>query len=254
MNTAVIVAALDIPAPARVDQRVPKKLLVENGAPTTTDKRRINEGIEELRWVAVLKPTTIGIPAFSDDTREYLEIAVLSAALRPDAQEARLAELIHRAVPYPVFLIAEQDGNLSLSVAHKRWSQGEAGKTILDEAPIVVDLGEGSKAEHERPFLESLSLSRQPRATLFELYQGWVDKLIALQAARLTGTFRPGNSYKDFDARREALRDFERLEAEIKTLRSAAAKEKQLPRQVEINLQLQRARNAQVAAKERLSR
>ncbi len=36
-------------ASARVDQRVPKKLLVENGAPTAADKRSIKDGIEELR-------------------------------------------------------------------------------------------------------------------------------------------------------------------------------------------------------------
>ena len=39
MNPATVIAALNLPADARVDQRVPKKLLVENGAPTAADKR-----------------------------------------------------------------------------------------------------------------------------------------------------------------------------------------------------------------------
>ena len=50
---------------ARVDQRVPKKLLLEHGAPTAADKRQINDGIEELLWVAALKPTTIGVPGIA---------------------------------------------------------------------------------------------------------------------------------------------------------------------------------------------
>jgi len=29
-----------------------QKLVVENGAPTAADKRQINEGIEELLWLA----------------------------------------------------------------------------------------------------------------------------------------------------------------------------------------------------------
>ena len=62
---------------------MPKKLLLENGAPTAADKRQINDGIEELLWVAALKPTTIGVPEYRDDVREYLEIAVLSLVLRP---------------------------------------------------------------------------------------------------------------------------------------------------------------------------
>ena len=39
---AAIVAALDLPPRARVDTRVPKKMLVEQGAPTTADKRAIS--------------------------------------------------------------------------------------------------------------------------------------------------------------------------------------------------------------------
>ena len=56
-----LVAALELPASCRVDQRIPKKLLVENGAPTAADKRNITEGIEEFQWVASLKPSSIGV-------------------------------------------------------------------------------------------------------------------------------------------------------------------------------------------------
>ena len=64
MNGDALLAALDLPASSRVDQRVPKKLLLENGAPTAADKRLINDGIEELLWLAALKPTTIGVPEY----------------------------------------------------------------------------------------------------------------------------------------------------------------------------------------------
>lgn len=40
-----IFAALGLPPEACVDARVPKKLLVEQGAPTPADKRAIQEGI-----------------------------------------------------------------------------------------------------------------------------------------------------------------------------------------------------------------
>ena len=57
MNASDLLDALGLPAGAIVDQRVPKKLLVEHGAPTAADRRQINEGIEEVRWIAALKPT-----------------------------------------------------------------------------------------------------------------------------------------------------------------------------------------------------
>ena len=107
------IASLGLPDGCRVDQRVPKKLLLENGAPTAADKRLIADTVEEIQWVAALKPNTIGVPDYRDDQREYLEIAVLAVTLRSQpgqdkakpANAARLAELVHRAVPYPDLLL-----------------------------------------------------------------------------------------------------------------------------------------------------
>src|SRR5690606_11295081 len=113
------IAALDLPAAACVDRRVPKTLLVEHGARTAADRRQINEGIEQAQWVAALKPTTIGVAAYRDDAREYLEIAVLRVALREAARPPRLVELVHRAIPYPVLLVTEQREAVMISVAHK---------------------------------------------------------------------------------------------------------------------------------------
>ena len=56
LASADLIAAFDLPAAALVNQRVPKKLLVENGAPTTADRKLIQDGIEEITWVAALKP------------------------------------------------------------------------------------------------------------------------------------------------------------------------------------------------------
>jgi Domain of unknown function (DUF4391) len=191
MSAAAIISFLGIPADARVDQRVAKKLLVENGAPTASDKRQINDGIEDLIWVAALKPVNIGMPAYKDDLREYLEIAVLHVNFRPEAKASRLKELIHRAIPYPVFLIQSQVADSQLSLAHLRWSQGQAGQTVLDGSVISASLSEGSAATDA--FLASLNLTAQPRQNLHALYQGWVETFEAHAGPRSipAGSFPP---------------------------------------------------------------
>lgn len=188
MTAEDAVAALDLPAAARVDRRVPKALLLEHGAPTAKDKRRVNEGIEQIQWVAALKPTTIGVAAYSDDAREYLEVAVLRVVFRGEAKTDRLLELVHRAIPYPVVAVVETADGLLLSVAHKRWAQGEAGKTVLDGDPVTVGAPQAG-APHGNEFTAALALGRQPRASLLALYQGWLDTLLALEAARLSRGF-----------------------------------------------------------------
>jgi len=247
-----LVAALDLPSGARVNQRVPKKLLAEYGAPTPVDKRRINDGIDEVHWLAALKPTTVGVPAFRDTIREYLEIAVLSVVLRPDASASRLAELVHRAVPYPVFLVTSQRDALTASLAHKRWSQGETGTTVLDGEMAGVDLGAGPDDEIGQAFVAAISIARQPRLNLYALYQGWLDTVLALRAARLTGVFAAAASPHHAVQRQRALAECARLEGRMAGLRASAEKEKQVARRVELNLELQRLRADYAAARSML--
>jgi hypothetical protein len=237
MTAADVITALALPPSSRVDQRVPKKLLVEHGAPTAGDKRQINEGIEELLWVAALKPTTIGVPDYRDANREVLEIAVLSLSLRPEAKAGRLIELIHRAIPYPVFLITEQSNTVSLSLASKRLAQNEAGKVVLDEFPVTCSLEASSNF---RDPLGSLSLAAQPRFHLLALYNGWIASLEALLAAKITGTTAPATDGAGQEARRRALADHAHLQREIAALRAQAGKEKQVNRRVELNIEIKR--------------
>ncbi len=252
MNAADVIAALKLPASAQVQHRVPKKLLLENGAPTAADKRHINDGIEELFWIAALKPTTIGVPAYHDAEREYLEIAVLRFALRAGAKATRLVELVHRAVPYPLLLLTEHAGQLAFSAAHKRWAQNEAERTVLDGEVVAADWEMGSDAPQLEAFRKALAIERQPHGTLRALYQGWMDTLVAFKAARLTGSFKAAADSEQATARQEALRECARLETEMARLRAAAGKEKQMARKVELNMELKRIEAAHASAKGRL--
>jgi hypothetical protein len=265
MTVEGLIDALALPTSCRVDQRVPKKMLVENGAPTTADKRLLNDAIQEIQWIAALKPNTVGVPDYRDERREYLEVAVLSIASRgahvtvtgeePAAaakpvDTTRLAELVHRAVPYPVLLLLATPQGLFLSMAHKRWAQNEADKVVLDGD--VTTIKAPSDLTLAYPFLRSLALTRQPQATLLTLYQGWLDCLTALQAACYTGTYKTIDDPAQAIVRREALRECQRLEQESARLRTQASKEKQIAKQVDLNLALQRVLTDLAAAREQL--
>jgi hypothetical protein len=218
---------------------VPKKLLLEHGAPTAADKRQLQDGIEEIVWVAALKPTNIGVPAFQDAVREYLEIAVLTVELRPAAKPARLIELIHRAIPYPLVLATGQSGSVSLSLAHKRWSQGETGKVVIEDVRLVA-FNPDAMSNQEDAFLASLAVSRLPSRDLFTLYDGMLARIAALVAARITGAFTPPKSAEDASALRGGLDQHIRLQRNLDLLRARAAKEKQINRRVELNLEVKR--------------
>lgn len=259
LSSEQLISALRLPADAAVGQRVPKKMLAENltsrGSATSADRKLLQEQIDEVTWVAALKPTNAGIPVYQDEVRSYLELAVLNARLRQGSQldansvkvspsVARIAELVHRAIPYPVLLILDDGARLYLSLVHIRWAQKEADKSVLDG-----DLIQGVFAHNGSPdvpvmdsvtvnaFINAMDLSKQPRTNLLTLYQGWMDTMSAWQAAAVTGRFECV-SPQQATSRRAALRRCHELDAQISSLRAAASKEKQMARQVATNLEI----------------
>ena len=246
------VAALALPPDTLIDRRVPKTLLIENGAFAPGDRRRIREGVEELRWLAALKPATVGIAEYRDAEREYIEIAVLKLELRSAARSERMVELVHRAIPYPVLLIVWLDGTPELSLAHKRRSLGEADKTVIDGEIVVARVSDECSNEPLGAFREALALKRQPRGTLKDLYQGWIDTVHAFRAAAITGGFRLSSTTAAASDREAALREYWRLNERIEKILSVAGQEKQMRRRADMNVKLARLRADRDSARDRL--
>jgi hypothetical protein len=93
-------------------------------------------------------------------------------------------------------------------------------------------------------FLESLPLASQPRVHLCAVYQGWTDRVEALQAACVTGRFNLADSSQAAADRRAALAEYDRIKKETVGLRGQALKETQMNRRVDVNLSIRRLEGA----------
>jgi hypothetical protein len=252
MSIDAMIRALALPAQSLVNKRVPKTLLLEHGAPTAADKRYINDGIEEFTWVAALKPNNCGIPAFTSETHEYLEIAVLAVTLRPEAKLPRLYELIHRAIPYPLVLIAQGSDGVTLSLTHKRKALSGTAKVVIDPLVLSAALELSAPDANTQDFLAALPLARQPAQNLFAAYSGWVDCVHALAAAVVAGGYKLPATAERAAERREALAELQKLEEQIQALRKKAAREKQMDKRVALNLEVKRLEAALLECRSRL--
>ena len=252
MTAADLLTALALPPASRVDRRIPKKMLVEHGAPTTADRRLVTEGVVEATWVAALKPGTVGVPAWRDEERDWPEVAVVHVVLKAGARAARIVELVHRAIPYPVVLVAEQGERVGLSLATKRGSLGQADKVVLEGEVVGLWWGDAPGDVPAALFFEALAFDRQSHRSMRDLYQAWVDVVHAALAARLTGVFALPYSAEAAADRRAALAEQASLQATLTDLRAAARREKEVARLVDLNLSIQRASDALAAARARL--
>ena len=275
MSIAAVYAALALPPEVAVDERIPKKVLLENVLLPAPDRRLIQDGLDELRFLATLKPNLCGVaayqaptaPADADDL-DVAEIVVLSARLRPATASttSRLLELLHRAIPYPVLLLAETvelarhgaaSAGVIVSLAHKRPAQNAApGRLtlleVLHSQPLHLE-PPAEAAEPEAPYasapprptrtgtaayLAALTLPAVAAPHLRGLYQSWLDRTVALAAAGITGRYCPPATPAQAAALRAALAAHGRLRQEQATLRSQAGREKQLARRASLNLRL----------------
>src|SRR3546814_11729595 len=72
-------------------------------------------------------------------------------------RSTRLIELIHRAIPYPVFLITSDEGGLTLSAAHNRKAQNEAGRVVVEGVVAAAGLHLDGAVARENAFLANLA-------------------------------------------------------------------------------------------------
>jgi len=235
--------ALALPASARMERRVPKAMLADHGATGAGDRKLVEGGIERLRWRASLKPGTIGVPAFADDTRDYSEIAVLTLEVREGANVPRLAKIAHGAIPYPLILIIGDADAAAVSVAPKRRHERQADRFVMDRlvtSPPTVDPTD----DITNAFTASLAVAGLPAVNLWSLYEGVLDRVEAYVAARVSGAFRLPASADEATGRRAALAAHEGQVREVARLRKAAAAEKRLAARIELSHHITRAEAA----------
>ena len=227
-----------IPDSCRLGARVYKKLFHEKAKLGVTDKKAFRDDIDAILWQYSLKPGTIAIQAYEDDHREYFEINVLQIDLKSLNRTRRIAEVIHRAIPYPLVLIFAYEETCSLSLAHKRFSQATKEAVVADDIMMTGWISLKEPAPTESAFLKSLHLSGLPHTHFYALYTALTDRLTALACSGRTGVYSVITDPEQMEERRSNLSKCHELEMEINSLRAALKNETQFNRRVELMMKL----------------
>ncbi len=230
----VLYAKMALPESCKLGKRVFKKLFLEHANLGVTDKKALAEDIETVTWQHTLKPSTVPILPYVDEEHDYPEIAVLQVDMRTERRVSRITEIVHRSIPYPLLVILVYSTACLISVAHKRLSLAERDAIVADgfHSTDWVDLADPT--EIERLFLDSLRFGGIPQTNFFVFYSGLVDRVLALEAARLTGKLTIDST----GDRRVRLATCHMLTEEIRQLRVTVKNEPAFNRQVELNIKI----------------
>ena len=229
---------LALPEACFLGKRVFKNLFLKNAQLGAADKKALDQDIDSIFWQHALKPATVPIATYRDDQREYLEIAVLQANLHQATRHQRIAEAIHRAIPYPLLLVLACESRVAISVANKRFSQNDKGKIVAEELYNTEWLNPEAATAAEKDFLGSLNFKAFVQTNLYTVYCGYIKRIIAHQCARFTGRYRLGAGETDWRTRRDRLVECREIEENIAQLRRGLKTETQFNRQVELNMRI----------------
>ncbi|WP_303287792.1 DUF4391 domain-containing protein [Marinobacter sp. SS8-8] len=257
---------LNVPDSCVLNKPLFKKMFQEHADLDAKDKKALKDDIDKIRWLYTLKPSTINIAPFSDDLRDYGELAFLYVELSSTKSAERIGHLINRAVPYPlvIFLVHSEsniieDGTkatgepgsnvrekqhakeqLAICLADKRINKADQTKWVIEDFQLSPWLSLSNVTGITKVFFNSLNFTSLPHSNFWQFYQAFMCRIQALQCAEVSGRFCLVDGLVNGEAaeqQRKQLQHYRQIEQNINKLR-AQIKQAEFSQQVVLNTQI----------------
>ena len=247
----VIYKKLNIPSSCHLGNTIYKKMFYDMGVMTAKDKSIFKDDIAKITWSHSISPKTINIPKYSDNGREYDEIAVIEVALNDNKKYNRICEVIQQSIPYPIILILNIDSNILLSLAQKRTNQSDSSKNTIEEHILTEWIDADNLTKRQSDFLNTLDINSKPFTNLYEFYNSYVNSIIKLNASLHTNDFESVASV-DADEVRDINAQINKIDLEMVALRSRIKKESNFNAKIKINVDIKKMEQRKNEILERL--
>lgn len=218
----------NIPEKCDVHNTIFKKLFYENGDLTAPDKELFITIVNKITWLYCLKPDTINIKPYKDDVRDYQEIEFIEVTVSKDNRLMRIAEIIMRAIPYPMVLIFNLDDKAQLWTAQERTNQNNKNQNTIEDFVYTGWLS------FDDVLFSRLDIRKMRFINYYTFYSDIVDVISIYNAECITGT---STNISGEEARKFSDK-INSIDVEIAALRASIKKETQFNRRVELNIKI----------------
>jgi hypothetical protein len=154
--------------------------------------------------------------------------------LKKSGKAVRVAELCHRAMPYPLVVVLHGGEAIMLSMAEKRCSRDGKEQVVLERVVNTDWMREPQLLD----FCKAANFSNSRKLRFQELYLHYMNLLEVQRCALITGVFREDGLSPD--KRRELLARLHQLEHQMMEIKAKAKRETELSRQIEFNIVFKR--------------
>jgi len=221
-----------------VNKKIFKKTFYDNADIAKTAHKLIRDEVEDMFWLYNLTPKTINVSSYTDDEYQYQEIQIISAKLKSQKTANKILSVLQGAMPYPVVIIAESNGLISLNTALKRKSKAGEDKLTVENTYCTDWLNINALSSNQEKFLRSLSTKGLSFINLYELYADIARRvrLLALCEYKseyaILGKKQSETAFKAYDKIKE-------METELVSLRRKI-KDVSFADQVKLNVEIKR--------------
>lgn len=228
---------LNMPKNCIVDNTVFKKAFLENADLLAFDKKIINEHIKKVTWKYCLKPDTINVQPYRSDERDYLEIEIMEIQLNEDSKVKRIAEIITRAIPYPILLVLVKDNQIQLVTGDMRKNLSDSSKVTVEDFSFTGWIDLNSEDIFRDNLFAELNISKLSYINFYEMYKDITAKVNLYNVSKIKGSVVNVENVSNSDIK-YAYDRIKSIETEILALKSKIKKATSIKEKVELNIQI----------------
>lgn len=232
---------LNIPKNCIVDNTVFKKAFLENVDLLSLDKKIINEHIKKVTWKYCLKPDTINIQPYKSDERDYLEIEIMEVQLNDASKIKRIAEIIMRAIPYPILLVLAKDNQIQLVTGDMRKNLSDSSKVTVEDFSFTGWIDLNVEDNFRDNLFTELNISKLSYINFYEMYKDITAKINLYNVSKIKGKVVNSETVSVFDTQ-EVYTKIKSLEDKILQLQNKVKKAIDVAERVEISVELNKLR------------
>lgn len=222
---------LNLPSSCKISKKLFKKQFIENFSLNSSEKKVLSNDVESMSLEYLLNKDNINISPYSDDDKEYAEIAFIAVELSNPDKLKSITHIIQN-IPYPLILFCFHKQSVCINISPKRLNQNDSNKLVVEESIFTKWIDLEVPTELEEKFLESLKVHHHPFTNFHAFYTSYLDKIVAFNASKHSGELKVTSKTK------EVLAHIHETEIRIADIASKIKKETSLKEKVNLNIAL----------------
>lgn len=236
---------LGLPSSSIVGKKLDKKEFNDNFSLNVNERKVLSQYINRIELSNLLNSDTININPYTDEVKDYSEIAVIQVKISNKDKLKSINEII-QLIPYPLIIFYTYEEELCLCLSPKRINKSDSTKLVVEEVHFSKWLDFNSLNNIDKSFLENLNINNHPFTDFLSFYDSYLDKLIAFNASKYSGTLEVSTDTK------QLLEDIQKLENQIIEQKNKIKKEPNFNDKVPLQIELKEMNDNLKGLKEKL--